>query len=88
MAEVLNVGKDYMESIFPSVSTVSIDLATSTPASFIDIIKPNAYMIASIIPLTSKNSRNVETDEIFTRDILNKHQKINKNSKQIGELTL
>ena len=76
MAEIPNVGKDYIEQIFPTISTASIDLEKPILASYIDIIKPSANMTESTVPLTSKNYKNAETDEIFTHGILTEHRKI------------
>ena len=76
MAEIPNVGTDYIEKIFPSVSTASIDLDKTIPASYIDMVTPSANMAETTVPLTSKNSTNAKIDEIFTHGILTEHRKI------------
>ena len=83
MAEVPDVGDDYMEFLFPSVGMAAIELSKTKsssliPSTYVDYLTPTANM-ATTTPLTSKTSTCGESNELFTHDILTNHKQISKN---------
>ena len=85
-AELKDVGKDYMDFLFPSGGMASFDITnhsfsqpnTNIPPNFIDFIQPTANIANSKIPLNSTTTTYAENDEIFTHKILENHTKIRK----------
>ena len=83
-AELQDVGKDYMDFLFPPGGSTSINLdkplsttCENIPANYISMIQPTAN-IGKSTPLNSTNTTYAENDEIFTHNILEKHTKITK----------
>ena len=73
LAEFKNLDSEYIEYIFPSASTASIDLARMIPADYISYLTPSACMAGKSLPVLSSDTSNAEEDELFTHNVLQDH---------------
>ena len=72
LAEFKQVNPNYIEYIFPSASSMSVDLS-EIPAAYISYLTPSACMTGKSLPVLSSDKSSAEEDELFTHNILQDH---------------
>ena len=72
MAEFQSVDSEYVEYLFPSACSASIDV-NKIPANYIAFLTPRACMGGKALPVLSSDTSHAEQDELFTHGILSNH---------------